>query len=98
MVPPNKPQRPPAPQGKTGSETKDKVEVQAHIRSLKENNSALTEINSQLEDKLFKVGTCYTMYCIIVTCALFVQLIEERVRLAKQLKALQELQQVNHQQ
>jgi hypothetical protein len=36
---------------------KDKGEVQAHIRSLKENNSALTEINGHLEDKLFKVHT-----------------------------------------
>ena len=60
---PTKPQRPPPPSkptilGRTEGEavhTKDKAEVQAHIRSLKENNSALTEINGHLEDKLFKV-------------------------------------------
>ena len=60
LVPPNKPQRPPPPVKPSGARsegepTKDKAEVQAHIRSLKENNSALTEINGHLEDKLFKV-------------------------------------------
>ena len=60
LVPPNKPQRPPPPSKSGGGQvepihTKDKVAVQAHIRSLKENNSALTEINGHLEDKLFKV-------------------------------------------
>lgn len=34
---------------------KDKLELQASIRSLKENNEALTEINKNLEEKLFKV-------------------------------------------
>ena len=64
-VVPSKPQRPPPPSkpaglGRSEAEplhTKDKAEVQAHIRSLKENNSALTEINGHLEDKLFKVDS-----------------------------------------
>ena len=62
LIPPSKPLRPPPPTkpvgGSGGTEqliTKDKAEVQAHIRSLKENNSALAEINGHLEDKLFKV-------------------------------------------
>ena len=35
---------------------KDKIELQASIRSLKENNEALTDINKNLEEKLFKVS------------------------------------------
>ena len=34
---------------------RDKVDMQMNIRSLKENNAALTEINKTLEEKLFKV-------------------------------------------
>ena len=35
---------------------KDKGELQASIRSLKENNEALIEINKNLEEKLFQVS------------------------------------------
>lgn len=35
---------------------KDKGELQLSIRSLKENNEALMDINRNLEQKLFKVG------------------------------------------
>ena len=35
---------------------KDKGELQVSIRSLKENNEALIDINRNLEQKLFKVG------------------------------------------
>lgn len=34
---------------------RDKVDMQMNIRSLKENNAALTEINKTLEEKLFKL-------------------------------------------
>ena len=38
---------------------KDKGELQASIRSLKENNEALVEINKNLEQKLFQVSTSH---------------------------------------
>lgn len=40
----------------SGVVVKDKLELQSSIRSLKENNEALVDINKNLEEKLFKVS------------------------------------------
>ena len=50
----------------SSSSVKDKLELKSSIRSLKENNEALQDINKELEQKLFKVcRTC--IICIVST-------------------------------
>ncbi len=48
--------KPPPVSGSVVVTMKDKVELQASIRSLKENNEALVDINKNLELKLFQVS------------------------------------------
>lgn len=47
---------------------KDKLELKSSIRSLKENNEALQDINKELEQKLFKV--CQRCMCIYIYISL----------------------------